>query len=261
MKRKRQQAGLKQGGRAGNRKKRRIVRPPPRPRNVINRRTGGFLGIQTKFFDTALTATAITSPADATGGELDPNYDVDLGAVALLCLGAPPPGNDESSRIGDEIRVQQIDINGTITCAAQANQTATDIGTKVFLALVLDTQTNAAQLNSEDVYTNPSASATLAASPFRDMQRTKRFKTIRTQEFIFENPSMSWDGTNIEQNGLAQHFRWVIPTDIVYQFVGSGRTVASLSSNSLHVIGYTSSTALVPTLQYNCRQRFSDVPR
>ena len=41
-----------------------------RRRNV---RTAGFLGIERKFYDTALTATALTASTDASGGEVDPS--------------------------------------------------------------------------------------------------------------------------------------------------------------------------------------------
>lgn len=253
MKRSRAQAGLYSGNR--KRKRKRVYRAPRKVRPSLNRRTGGFMGIKTKFFDTALTPTAIVSPTNAAGGEVDPNVG---GSANFGCLGVPLIGTAESNRIGDEILVKQIDINGTVTCVAQSAQTSSDIGTKVFLALVLDTQTNGAQLNSEDVYTNPSADASLAASPFRDMQYTKRFKTIRTEELIFDNAAISYDGVNVLQSGLIKHFRWVIPVDVVQQMTGSQVDVSNISTNSFHMIAYASSTALAPTLQYNCRKRFID---
>ena len=91
------------------------------------------------------------------------------------------------------------------------------------------------------------------------MQYTKRFKVIKTQEFIFDNPSITYDGTNVEQSGLIQHFRWVIPMDIEQQFISATNVqVSNIQDNSFHVIGYASSTALAPTLQYNCRKKFVD---
>lgn len=256
MKRKRAQAGLKADLRKGNRKKRRVVKAPVKKRPRYNIRTGGYVGVAKKYVDTWNTGTAMVAPTDAAGGELDAT-GVTVGALSQL-LGIVQ-GDGPTFRDGENVRWTSIQLQGTVTCAPQVDQTAIDVGTKVFLALVLDTQTNAAQLNSEDVYSNPSASAANAPHPLRDMQRTKRFKVLRTWTHEFMPPAVSYDGTNIEQGGLIWSFDCYINLDITQQYVSNSSVISSIQDNSFHLIGYTNSTALAPTVQYLCRGRFSDV--
>lgn len=259
MKRSRQQAGFKQGGRKGNVKRRRVIKAPRKPRTVMNRRTGGYIGIKTKFFDCGGETLIIPNSVDFSGCELDPNVDNAGAATAYLALGVPPVGTGESERVGDEITVKQIDINGLLRLVTTPGSIATP--QKVFLALVLDTQTNAAQLNAEDVYVNPSTSAYTYASPFRNMQYTKRFKVLRTFECVLKpNNYGPLAGPTYYAGDDMMSFRWTVPVDIVQQMSGVGSTVTSISSNSFHIVG--NSTGSVNTdvgLDYNARIRYVDV--
>lgn len=243
----------------GNRKKRRAVTvAKKRQPKFGNVRTGGFVGMNKKFVDSANTGTALTAPTDASGGEIDATYIVVAEVMGqLVGVGA---GAGENLRVGSDITLLSLQIKGVVTCVAQTDQTAGDPPTHVFLAVVLDTQTNGAQLNSEDVFQNTSGVAVLAASPVRDMEHSKRFKVLKTWEMVFDHNTMTYDGTNIETNGMLQTFDCYIPLDIRQQYITNtnSQAVASVSDNSLHLIGYCSSTTLAPTVAYNCRARFVD---
>jgi len=63
--------------------------------DALNRGTRGFLGVERKFYDTALTATAIVSPTDCTGAELDPS--------ATSMISTPAQGDSEQNRDGKQI--------------------------------------------------------------------------------------------------------------------------------------------------------------
>lgn len=115
-----------------------------------NLRTAGYVGIEKKFYDTGYNA-AIVAPTDATGGEADP--------ATVLTVSAPAQGDGEQNRDGKKIVAKYLEIKGTVRAAATINQTVGPQRTQVFVAVVLDTQTNAAQLNSEDVFKNQNASA------------------------------------------------------------------------------------------------------
>ena len=140
--------------------------------------------------------------------------------------------------------MKSIQISGIVNIAAQANQTAADAASLVFLALVLDKQTNGAQLNSEDVYHNQGADGVLAACPLRDMNRSTRFQVLKTWRMQFDQPNMSFDATNVEQGGAAKYFECYVKLDQKVEFTASAGTVADISDNSLHMIGYTSNTGL-----------------
>ncbi len=222
---------------------RRIFKP-----QGVGPRTGGFTGIERKFYDTSLVAAALTAPSDSTGGEHDQS--------ATICLNTAIQGDGESDRDGRKATFQSVFVKGVCTVAAQANNTAGLGASKIYIALVLDTQTNGAQLNSEDVFKNDSASASMVASPMRNMQFTQRFRILDTQEFIMQDPNISYDGTNIEMNGLQQ--AWQLSSNLTFSttYSGTTETVANITDNSLHIIAFCSALGLVPTISYNARVRF-----
>lgn len=218
----------------------------PRFRNL---RTGGFLGQELKFYDTKLVGAALTAPTDSAGGEHDPS--------ATIVLNSVTQGDGEQQRDGRKMTMKSIYISGVVKCVPQANQTVTDAASMVFLALVLDMQTNGATITSENVFTNKSADAILAASPMRNLEFNTRYRVLKTIRMVLQNPNISYDGTNMEQQGLNRPFKMYVPlNDLGVTFNGTTETVANITDNSLHLIAYTNSVALAPNLNYNARLRF-----
>lgn len=219
-----------------------------------NARTGGLLEIETKFFDSYLTTT--TLPVDNTtmaSAEFDP--------VTLLCLNAVPQGDTMSSRDGSKIAMKSIQVTGAIELPAQTNQTVTDSIPYVFIALVLDTQTNLAQLNSEDVFTNPSNSGAtgLSGRPLRNMSYTERFKVLKKKILRIPMPTVTYDGTNIEQTGISIPFDFFVKLGGLQTKYQNGTTtgyVGTIVDNSLHLIAYSSNQAGITNLAYNARLRY-----
>lgn len=236
-----------------------FVRARARSVGIKNVRTGGLLGLEVKFLDAPRTLTAIASPADATGGEMDPS------SVITGCLSAPAQGDGPSNRDGNRIAMKSIYITGLISIAGQSALAAlnAEVFPTVFLALVLDTQTNAAQLNSEDVFTNPNASGDTAAQPLRNMSFTNRFKVLKTLTIpgsrFFAVASNNAAATTISTTGC--HLPFSLSKNLgglKVQFTTGSTTadVAGVIDNSLHLIAYCSSTASNPTIAYNSRLRF-----
>lgn len=238
-------------------KKRRIVTTPKKKYPKTNTKSNNYSNISKKYVDSWNTGTAIPNNTTCASGEIDASTGV--GALSQLC--GVVNNATETSRTGDKVRYTSIHVIGTVTCAAQADQTATDLATNVYVAIVLDTQTNGAQLNSEDVFTNPSATASLCSSPVRDMQYSKRFKVVKTWSCNFNNPSIAYDGSNMEQSGMIENFDLFINCDVIQQYTDANSTglVTGVLDNSFHLIAFASSTALAPTIQYNCRARFIDM--
>jgi len=147
-----------------------------------NIRTGGVLGIETKFFDASVTGTAIVSGTDASGAECDP--------ATILCLNAPAQGDGPSSRDGQKISMKSIFVTGVLSSATQTSVSSLDALPIYYIALVLDTQTNggtATGLNSEEVFVNNAAAGVLAANPLRNMSNTQRFKVLK--QLVLRNPT------------------------------------------------------------------------
>ncbi len=206
------------------------------------------MGIEIKFYDQKLINAAISAPSDSSAGEQDPS--------ATILLNTVVQGDGESNRDGRKITMRSILVEGVVTTAVQNTQSAADTQATIFIALVLDTQTNGATLSSEDVFTNPGANAVTAAGPFRNLQQTKRFKILATRRFTLKMPEMSGDPTSVIIAGLAQRFKIFKTLNKQVNYTGTTETVANIADNSLHIIAYASNTNLSPLISYASRLRF-----
>lgn len=216
-------------------------------RSGRNIRTAGFLGMEKKFYDTALVATAIASPTDSSGAEMDPS--------ATSMISTPVQGTSEQNRDGKKIIIKSVQIDGRVNLPSLINQTAVPAPFDVYVALVLDTQSNGAQMNSEDCFKNTSAAAALAAKPQRNLLFANRFRVIAKKQFILKHPTATYDGTNIEIGGDTREFHWFKKMNLPVLFnAGTTASIANVIDNSLHLIAFASASN--PTLAYNARIRF-----
>ncbi len=249
-----------QGGRTFSGKRRKVTFAQRQRTNILrqeaailragtNVRTGGFQGLELKFYDTSLVGAVLTANTDGSGGEHDPSATVKLNTVVR--------GTSESNRIGNKIQMKNISLNGIVTIPVAANITTTDIRPIVFIALVLDHQTNGATLSSEDVYVNQGANAVLGTSMYRNLQTSKRYRVLRSMQVVPDQPTLVFDATNIEQGGLHTPWRMDVPMNTETQFNGGTTAdVANIEGNSLHIVAWASSTSYIPTFSYNARLRF-----
>ncbi len=234
------------GFRAGRQQFRRAV-------NVINRSARGFTGIEVKFYDQGLLNASLTAPNDATGGEHDPS--------ATIMMNTVTQGDGESQRDGRRITMKSIFVIGNVKTNAKAAQSTADNATLVFIALVMDMQTNGATIASENVFVNPAASANLAADPFRNLQFTKRFRILATRKIVLTTQSMA-NATSFSADsgviyaGITRRFKMFVNLNTVVNYTGTTETVANIADTSLHLIAWCSDTGLAPLLSYSSRLRF-----
>ncbi len=209
------------------------------------------MGIEVKFYDQKLIGAAITAPSDATGGEQDPS--------ATLLMNTVVQGDGESQRDGRKITMRSIYIEGAVTIPVQTGQSAADAATTVFIALVMDKQTNGATINSEDVYVNPGANAATAPYPLRNLENTKRFRILATRKMSFATPQMTNDTGatgGVIVGSSQQRFKIFKRLSAQVNYKGTTETVANITDVSLHLIAFASSVELVPSLSYISRLRF-----
>lgn len=210
------------------------------PRN--NFRTGGWIGTEYKFFDTAKATATLTSTW--TGGELDP--------AVFNCLFAPVKGTGPSDRNGDKAHVVSISVRGKIAMPVSSDQADVLTPRSFCILLVLDTQTNGAQLNAEDVM--------VATEPeelnFRNLQYRQRFRVLKKWKGTLHQTVAFNDGANTGSvTGGARLFECNLKMgNMPVTFIGNGGTIADIGDNSLHIIGCSNSAT--PTITYACRVRF-----
>ncbi len=235
------------GGYASKYKKRKIGEEKVYKKKKMSLSKARLLGVEKKFFDTGITATLLTASANCSSGELD--------ISGKGCLNWITQGDGESNRDGRKYRIVSIQVKGTIYYDGVANQTSKVVSPGAFVALVQDTQSNGTQLNSEDVFVNPSGSSYTVSSLMRNIKYASRFKVLRKKTLTFVGQP-AFDGTNIEISGNQREFNfWVSGIDIPVECTANGGTIADIMNNSFHVIGFSNGNGNV-YIQYNCRVRF-----
>jgi len=219
-------------------------------RAIANAVTMGFMGIEKKFLDTSLGDTAIAVAAALTGGEYDPS------AGCTGCLSCPAQGDTEQSRDGKRIVIDSLILKGFVRNAGTASDAVDLAGIKVFLAVVLDTQTNGAQLNSEDVFKNTANIDLTNCDPMKNLLFGSRFRILKSQTFDLEPIGVAPAGS-IAHNGLRRDFDWYIPFKgglAVNLNAGTTANVTNVIDNSLHVVAFSTLTGAL--IGYNARIRF-----
>jgi len=218
----------------------------------MNRRTGGFQGVEVKYHDTDLTTIPIASSANMSGLEMDPGTPVH-------CVNAVPQNDTQSGRIGRRIFQKSFNIKGQIYLPELVDGTSPKQYPIFFVSVVLDKQTNGAQLNSEDVYDNVGGNAALTTSFFRNMEYTHRFQVLKSRTFRAFPASQSFDGTNIERNGYSIPFQFFIKLpNLVTNFSGTNAEIINIVDNSIHILAGCTTTDVAATMYYNTRLRYTD---
>jgi len=230
------------------------VRRRARKNYALRRRnlsTLGFLGIEKKFYDTSLVSTAFATSSDGSGGMLDPS--------ASVMISAPSQGDSESQRDGRQISMLYVEIVGIIEMDNFGAATSID-GCNVYLACVLDTQTNAAQMLSQNCFKNGSANAVLGTSMLRNLLYGKRFRILKQKTFVLNPETITFEaGPTYTTHGKTFPFRWFIPLKGMRVNFNSGTTadVANVVDNSIHMVGYANRIASVaPRISYQARLRY-----
>lgn len=200
-------------------------------RSFVPRSLGSPLALsERKYFDADRTSTAITSSAaDWTGQEYDP--------ATLNTLFCPVQGTAFNERVGRKVYVKSLRIKGTFSIAAQANQTAGDNANVLRWLCYIDRQTNGTQAQGEDVLSSGAGSN--AVDMFQNAANFGRFRILTDRKIIMENQAISFDGTNIEQQGISKPFFYAKtfnPPMVVHFNATNGGTVADIVDNSFHII-------------------------
>lgn len=233
-------------------------------RALANAATQGFLGIEKKFLDMARTEIAIGAAAALTGGEYDPSSisgPAGGSGGCIGCLSCPAEGDSEQQRDGKKFVIDSLILKGFVNNAGTATSAIED-ASKVFVAVVLDTQTNGAQMNSEDCFKNLSGVALLNANPTKNLLSGNRFRILKSQVFDLTPHGIMTAGANYAANSVRREIDWYIPfkgglpVRLKDGDANSGKNadVANVVDNSLHVIAFA--TVAGTSLAYNARIRF-----
>lgn len=243
--------------RAYTTKKRRLFSQPYRRRRYLagnpNPRTAGFLGVEHKFLDMTYAPTNIANTLACATGEADPT------SGSANCLSCPAVGDSEQQRDGRKIVIESIHIKGNIYRTAEAATAIADPG-RCVLFLVLDTQTNGAAINSEDVFKSIGGTLDQSVDCHRNLLFGNRFRVLKKLVWTPSMNSVAYSGTvgTVWMNGQTRTFEFHVkfPKGLhINMTAGTTADVANVIDNSLHMINFAS-IANKFNLEYGARIRF-----
>lgn len=226
----------------------------------LNKRIGGFAGLELLFLDNAVNYTQVANTAALATGEYDP--------ATVLCLNAMIAGTGPSTRLGRTIHMKSITIAFQFDLAKITQSADVEGDVTVYVALVLDKQTNAAQLSSEDVFTNPGIGFSTAVQPFPNMENTDRFRVLKRRNFKMARAGVgmmgnvpSTDADEYSYGRVTKDFTWHVNLrnmKVLYDDT-TGGTIANIRDKSLHVVCFcdVSGSGLAPKISYTSRLRYT----
>lgn len=228
-------------------KKRKTVPVTGRRRNA-NARTGGFIGLEKKFVDRVLTSSVLTNVW--TTGEHDP---------ATTGLSPVAQGDGESNRDGRRYEIHSIQITGFVQTTSQKANSIPPADVVVRIALVLDKQTNAAQIAAENVFT---VAAVPDTDGYRNLQFIERFQVLKEKRFKLNLTAATTNEGAVDSFscGAVKHlfkmsYKWKTPLKV--NMKDTTAVISNVLDNSLHVIAVADNLGTVPLLTYTSRLRFT----
>ncbi len=204
---------------------------------------GGF-GIELKFadFETVSDAFAVTWQRMQDG--------------TINCVSGVAQGDGESQRDGRKYMIHSVHIRATLATSSTESQTGPLADIVGRICLVWDTQSNGAVPTATDIMDGRQTADELS---FRNLQNTKRFRILWDKSWKINRLNMNEGSINLfasnTQISPIIKFNKKFKNPIPVTCTGTGNTVASISDNSLHIIGVANSTEAF--LNYQVRVRFT----
>ena len=191
------------------------------------------------------------SSATCAGGEVNASSSISAVTIAQ--------GDGESNREGRRCDVLSVNYKGCVSFTAQANQTTADISPTVYIAMVLDKQTNGAEIVSEDVFQNPSGGTRLCTQPLTDLANQKRYTVLKSWRLDTDTFASAYGGGS-SYDVAGRHYSFNLyhkfkkPLRVTYG--GTAENINIVADNSVQLIAFASATSAAPVISYNSRTRF-----
>lgn len=226
--------------------------PQTRVRRRRNFAVARSLGIEKKYYDTFLAVGTLQNATDCQSMEHNPS--------ASICLNSVVQGDDDQERDGRKMVMKFLTVKGVIYSATESDVVNMLPNAVAFVAIVLDTQTNGALLDSENVFQNPAGVILTVSSLLRDLATTGRYKVLGQKQLTLPQPQQVWDGSlnKVKVQSVQMPFSFNIPlNDIPVSFTGQTEDIANIADNSLTLLANAgNSGAGTWHIAYNSRLRF-----
>lgn len=213
---------------------------------VLNQRTGGFMGIETKFLDCSLAAEAIA--AANTWAVKSP------GAGCVDSISVPEQGDGEQERDGRCYVIKSIHVQGFLIQPAEEAQPAPPDDIYVRLCLYWDTQTNGAVAAPTDIMELNAVNDLIA---YRNLENTKRFIVLFDRTYKLSAQTMGVHAANTfsaPTRVLKFKINKSFTKGIKVRTSNTTADVANATDNNINIMAVSNSAAT--TIEYESRVRF-----
>ncbi len=207
-----------------------------------------YMGLEKKFIDFRVDDDQFGSIW--AGGEIEDATALSVSAVAQ--------GDGENNRDGRVYWIHGIYIHGTIDLPATESSTSPDGDVIARVCLVWDKQTNGAQLNAEDVMLTVASGDDIDS--YRNLQQVQRFSVLQDKKIrmvgsmaMVNEGSVNLFARAPMKKSFTLNYTFRKPLKVSCS--GTAAAIASITDNSLHVIGVASDTAA--RCNYTSRLRFT----
>ncbi len=198
-----------------------------------------------KFVDYTVTNDAFTTVW--AGGEMEDATALSISAIA--------EGTGDSQRAGRVATLISWKINGFVNIAAVESITTPLPDQIARIVVVHDKQTNGAQLNAEDVF--DTIAATTDINSMLKLQQEHRFKVLKDIMISVHRTQTNEGAVNLFASGI-HRFPFMMSgkfnPPIRVNHSATAAAIASVTDNSIHVIGTATNAAVL--LNYRSRVRF-----
>jgi hypothetical protein len=222
---------------------------------TVPRTRGVYAQGEMKYFESGKESLNIPSSADWTGTEADPSLIPVAGINTLFC---PIVGSAINQRIGKSCKLLGLRIRGRIFCNNFSVAGAGVDGATVRMLLVQDMQTNATQMQGEQVLATVLSTSSAIQGSLQNINNFGRFRVIKDKIWKFDDfntTASSW------VSGQMINFKWNIkfkePVTVHFNAVNGG-TIADIVDNSFHLLCNATSQVPQMQLEYMCRCMFKE---
>jgi len=174
--------------------------------------------------------------------------------AGVQCLNGIAQGAGDDERYGNIVRLHSIFIRGVLHCAEYIGAGTVGHLPIVRLVLVVDTHSNAVQINGDEVFGDVPGAAWLST---RLMSGASRFKILWDEVHAFDVPLFdSTDGHAIMAPVPFEVYRRL---DLIQQYQGSSGGITDLGSNAIYLLAIKDewSTNFQPSVYFSARTTFS----
>lgn len=212
--------------------------------SLANMRTGGYVGLEKKFFDTQTNTVLSNSVTNSLCSVRRDDHTWGTASTTNGALFCPGVGSGQSQRDGRQCKLDSI--YSTIDCSLNFTSMVPNVfdhsNVRVYMALILDTQANGAAFDPAQVYRKFTDLDIDLIHPIRDLENIQRFRVLDSALIDIPILASEYDPVGLKwhvranQKGAILSKRFANGLQI--HFKGESLDVSDISDNNIGLVAW-----------------------